>query len=48
MRSTVLSMLSRSVHVSEMFLCRVEDARLAECWQEWDEYGLRQQLMAQR
>ncbi len=34
----------RSVRVSEMFLCRVEDRRLVECWQEWDEYGLRQQL----
>jgi len=31
-----------------MFLCRVEDGHLAECWQEWDEYGLRHQLMEQR
>lgn len=34
----------RRVRVTEMFMCRVADGRLAECWQEWDEAGLRQQL----
>lgn len=38
----------RQVEVTEMFLCRIEHARLAECWQEWDEYGLRLQLGATR
>jgi predicted ester cyclase len=36
----------RSVRVTEMFMCRLESNRLTECWQEWDEYGLRQQLTA--
>ena len=34
----------RSVRVSEMFFCRVVREQLAECWQEWDEAGLFQQL----
>ena len=36
----------RSVRVSEMFICRLRDGQLVECWQEWDEYGLRRQLGA--
>ncbi|MFO7261483.1 MAG: ester cyclase [bacterium] len=36
----------RRVSVTEMFFCRIEAGRLAECWQEWDEHGLRQQLTA--
>jgi predicted ester cyclase len=38
----------RRVTVTETFFCRSEAARLAECWQEWDEYGLRQQLTSAR
>jgi predicted ester cyclase len=34
----------RLVRTSEMFICRLEQRRLAECWQEWDELGLRRQL----
>ena len=37
----------RVVRVSEMFICRLRKERLVECWQEWDEYGLREQLRAQ-
>lgn len=36
----------RRVEVTEMFFCRIEAGLLAECWQEWDEYGLRLQLGA--
>jgi predicted ester cyclase len=36
----------RRVTVTEMFFCRLRARQLAECWQEWDEYGLRQQLAA--
>jgi len=36
----------RVVRVSEMFICRLRKERLVECWQEWDEYGLREQLRA--
>ena len=32
--------------VTELFFCRIEAGKLAECWQEWDEHGLRQQLTA--
>jgi Predicted ester cyclase len=38
----------RRVTVTEMFFCRSEGGRLAECWQEWDEAGLREQLTAAR
>ena len=38
----------RRVTVTETFFCRSQEARLAECWQEWDEYGLRQQLTGAR
>ena len=41
---TGLQATGRSVRVSEMFICRLRDGRLVECWQEWDEYGLRRQL----
>jgi steroid delta-isomerase-like uncharacterized protein len=34
----------RSIRVTEMFICQLKLQRLSECWQEWDEYGLRQQL----
>jgi len=34
----------KRVHVSETFLCRLEAAQLRECWQEWDEAALRDQL----
>ena len=36
----------RVARVSEMFICRLRKERLVECWQEWDEYGLREQLRA--
>lgn len=38
----------RRVAVTEMLFCRVADRRLAECWQEWDEAGLRKQLTVER
>ena len=38
----------RKVEVTEMFFCRIEAGLLAECWQEWDEHGLRLQLGAAR
>ena len=38
----------RRVAVTEMFLCRLAAGKIAECWQEWDEYGLRQQLTLRR
>ncbi len=41
-----LEATGRSVRVSEMFICRLRDGLLVECWQEWDEYGLRRQLGA--
>ncbi len=34
----------RPVRVTEMFFCRIRGGLLAECWQEWDEAGLRAQL----
>jgi len=37
---------NRRIQVSEMFICRVKRQRLTECWQEWDELGLRRQLEA--
>lgn len=36
----------RKVEVTEMFFCRIEGGLFAECWQEWDEHGLRLQLGA--
>lgn len=38
----------RRVAVTEMFFCRTTDGKLAECWQEWDEQGLLQQLTEKR
>ena len=34
----------RSVTVTESFICRIEQRQLRECWQQWDEAGLREQL----
>jgi predicted ester cyclase len=34
----------RRVSVTETFLCRLDGPQLRECWQEWDEAGLREQL----
>lgn len=34
----------RQVTVTETFICRMETAQLRECWQQWDEAGLREQL----
>ena len=34
----------RRVHVTEMFFCHLTNGRLAECWEEWDKWGLIQQL----
>jgi predicted ester cyclase len=34
----------RRVSVTETFLCRLDGPQLRECWQEWDEVGLREQL----
>ena len=34
----------RPVTVTETFICRMEMAQLRECWQQWDEAGLREQL----
>lgn len=39
-----ISPTARAVNVTEMFFCRIRDGLLAECWQEWDEAGLRAQL----
>jgi predicted ester cyclase len=36
----------RRVQFDEMFFCRLRDGRLAECWEVWDKWGLRQQLLA--
>lgn len=38
----------RRVRVTEMFMCRIESGLVAECWQEWDEWGLREQLRVGR
>jgi predicted ester cyclase len=34
----------RRVQVTETFICRLEGQQLRECWQQWDEAGLRDQL----
>lgn len=34
----------RRVQVTETFVCRLERQQLRECWQQWDEAGLREQL----
>jgi hypothetical protein len=34
----------RRVQVTETFICRLEERKLRECWQQWDEAGLREQL----
>lgn len=34
----------RSVRITETFICRLEQQQLRECWQQWDEAGLREQL----
>lgn len=34
----------RRVQVTETFICRLEGRQLRECWQQWDEAGLREQL----
>jgi SnoaL-like polyketide cyclase len=34
----------RRVKVSEMFFCHLVGPRLSECWQDWDKWGLIQQL----
>ena len=36
----------RKVTISETFLCKLDHGRLRECWQEWDEAALRDQLSA--
>ena len=36
----------RSVHVTEMFFCHLRNGQLSECWEEWDKWGLIQQLRA--
>lgn len=38
----------RSVHVTEMFYCHLRNGQLLECWEEWDKWGLIQQLSGQR
>lgn len=38
----------RRVTVTETFICRLEHGRLRECWQQWDEAGLRAQLSGGR
>jgi predicted ester cyclase len=43
-----LAPTGRAVRVSEMFLCRLANGQLVECWQEWDEAGLYRQLTAPR
>jgi steroid delta-isomerase-like uncharacterized protein len=34
----------RSVHVSEIVIFRIEDGKIVEAWEEYDELGLRRQL----
>ncbi|HYT04419.1 MAG TPA: ester cyclase [Gemmatimonadales bacterium] len=34
----------RHVTVTEMFFCRLRGGKLAECWEDWDKWGLIQQL----
>jgi len=34
----------RRVEVGEIVIFRVVDGRIVEAWEEWDEYGMRQQL----
>jgi predicted ester cyclase len=36
----------RKVFVSEMVFFRIVDGRIAEAWEDWDEYGMRSQLAA--
>lgn len=37
----------RKVHVTEMFFCYLHNGQLSECWEEWDKWGLIQQLRAE-
>ena len=34
----------RAVRVSEMVFFRINDGRIVEAWEEWDEHGMRRQL----
>jgi predicted ester cyclase len=45
-RGSVLDLppAGRAVRVSEMVFFRIKDGKIVEAWEEWDEYGMRQQL----
>ena len=34
----------KPIKVSQMMICEVKDARLGRCWEDFDDYDLRQQL----
>ena len=34
----------RRINVTETLLCHVKNGQLSECWEDWDEYGMRMQL----
>jgi steroid delta-isomerase-like uncharacterized protein len=39
-----LAPTGRTVRVSEMVFFRIEDGRIVEAWEDWDEHGMRRQL----
>jgi steroid delta-isomerase-like uncharacterized protein len=41
-----LAATGRSVHVGEIVIFRIEDGKIAEAWEEYDELGMRRQLGA--
>lgn len=34
----------KPISVTQTMICRVEAAKLKECWEDWDELGMRRQL----
>jgi predicted ester cyclase len=34
----------KTINVTQQTFCRVRDGRLQECWEDWDELGMRRQL----
>ena len=34
----------RHISVAQMLICRLKDGRIGACWEDYDEYGMRQQL----
>ena len=34
----------KHISVTETLVCHVKNGQLSECWEDWDEYGMRMQL----